>query len=106
MMGAAAFAALTVMGAGLVEFPSTEALDTATTPADSEMTQAAKPGKAERRVRYVRLKPGQKAPRGAKVVREAAPTPRVVVRRIVTPAVNAPSSGATRAAARSRQSGG
>jgi hypothetical protein len=92
------------MGAGLVDFPSAVAEAPAPAPAttDAETTGTTRTTKVERPVRYVRLKPGQKAPEGARVIREAAPTPRVVVRRIVTSNPSQP----TRSVARSRQSGG
>ena len=99
MVGASALAAVTAIGAGLVDFPPTAAEEPSS---QQTATGAAKAEKAERAVRYVRLKPGQKAPKGAKVIREAAPTPRVVVRRVVTPAPSRPA----RTVARSRQSGG
>ncbi|MGD8683499.1 MAG: hypothetical protein PVG27_06105 [Chloroflexota bacterium] len=99
MVGAGALAAVTIIGAGLVDFPPAVAEEPASAPAP---TGVAKVEQVSRPVRYVRLKPGQKAPKGAKVIKEAAPTPRVVVRRVVTPA---PSRSA-RTVARSRQSGG
>jgi hypothetical protein len=49
-------------------------------------------------IRYVRLRPGQRPPPGARVIREAAPTPRIVIDRIVMPQ-------RTRVVTRSRQSG-
>ena len=99
MVGASALAAVTAIGAGLVDFPPAVAEEP---PAKQTATDVAKVEKVKRPVKYVRLKPGQKAPKGAKVIKEAAPTPRVVVRRVVTPA----SSGPARTVARSRQSGG
>ena len=99
MLGAGALAALTVVGAGLVDFPSAVAEEAPTAPAKAGVTTTEK---AKRPVQYVRLKPGQKAPKGARVIREAAPTPRVVVQRVVVPAPR--KSG--RIVARSRQSGG
>lgn len=104
MMGAGALAAVTIMGAGLVDFPSAVAEAPAAAPATTigDGTGATNTRKVERPVRYVRLKPGQKAPKGAKVIQEAAPTPRVVVQRIVTTRPTQPA----RSVARSRQSGG
>jgi len=96
MMGAGALAAVTVIGAGLVDYPMANAEEQTTTQAPAASTVA-----VERPVRYVRLKPGQKAPKGAKVIREAAPTPRIVVRRVVT----SPAKTSTRTVARSKQSG-
>ena len=99
MLGAGALAALTVVGAGLVDFPSAVAEEAPPALAKAGVTTTEK---ALRPVQYVRLKPGQKAPKGARVIREAAPTPRVVVQRVVVPAPR--KSG--RIVARSRQSGG
>jgi hypothetical protein len=98
MMGAGALAAVTVIGAGLVHYPT--AADAPLPTASSEAVAAAT-RQVEREVRYVHLKPGQKAPEGAKVIREAAPKPRVIVRRVVVPAPTRTS----RVVARSRQSG-
>jgi hypothetical protein len=100
MMGAGALAAVSVMGAGLVHFPSAPAVAEGT-PTSRSPADAPKVGQVKRAVEYVRLKPGQKAPKGAKVIKEAAPTPRVVVRRVV---VSAPSRPA-RIVTRTRQSG-
>ena len=106
MMGAGALAAVSVIGAGLVPFPTSQAQ--APTSAPAPAPAGAKVAKIQRPVTYVRLKPGQRAPKGARVIREAAPTPRVVVRRVV---VSAPArstqtvSRSTRTVARSRQSG-
>jgi len=97
MMGAGALAAVTVIGAGLVDYP----MAVAEQPAAPDQAPVVKPTQVKREVRYVRLKPGQKAPKGAKVIREAAPTPRVVVRRVVVPQT----SRSTRTVARTRQSG-
>ncbi len=100
MMGAGALAAVSVIGAGLVHFPTTQAQAPTTAPAPASAGKGV--AKVERPVTYVRLKPGQRAPKGARVIREAAPTPRVVVRRVV---VSAPVRS-TRTVTRSRQSGG
>jgi hypothetical protein len=105
-MGAGALAAVSVIGAGLVPFPTTQAQ--APTSAPVPAPAGARVAKVQRPVTYVRLKPGQRAPKGARVIREAAPTPRVVVRRVV---VSAPArstqtaSRSTRTVARTRQSG-
>jgi hypothetical protein len=97
-MGAGALAALAVVGAGLAELPTSGA---ETGGAVDAGKQTAEVKVVERPVRYVRLEPGQKAPKGARVIREAAPTPRVVVRRV---RVSAPSQ-VQRNVARTRQSG-
>ncbi len=101
MIGAGAVAALAFVAAGLVRFPVADEVVTAAATAPG--TEKARATKEKRSVRYVRLKPGQKAPPGAKVIREAAPKPRVVVR-LVAPA--APTATRTRTTVtRTRQSG-
>ena len=97
-LGATAIAALTVIGAGLVRFPVAADDPVASVPRDEKR---ASPATGERPVRYVRLKPGQKAPKGARVIREAAPTPRVVVRRVTSPA----QQPSVRSVTRTKQSG-
>jgi hypothetical protein len=79
MIGAGAMAALTVIGAGMVRFPvaATEA-----PPAESADGPTTKSAKAQRPVRYIKLKRGEKAPKGAKVIQKAAPKPRVIIRRV------------------------
>ena len=99
MVGAGALAAVTVVGAGLVDFPPAVAEEPLPAPAKAGVTKAER---VKRPVKYVRLKPGQRAPKGAKVIKEAAPTPRVVVQRVVIPA----KSQTRRPVTRSRQSGG
>jgi hypothetical protein len=99
MLGAGALAAVTVVGAGLVDFPPAVAEEPLPAPAKAGVSKAEE---VKRPVEYVRLKPGQKAPKGAKVIKEAAPTPRVVVQRLVVPA----QSQTGRSVTRSRQSGG
>ena len=116
MVGAGALAAMTVIGAGLVRFPVAADELVAVESKGSDRAEARQPKatrtritSAKRQVRYVRLKPGQRAPRGAKVIREAAPTPRVVILRV---AQAAPAAGAAqqpratrRVVTRTRQSG-
>lgn len=109
MVGVGALAALSVIAAGIGRLPGVS-LGSASSSAGPDpgvavMAAALPAGKTrvERPIRYVRLKPGQKAPPGAKVIREAAPTPRVVVRWVTQPS----SSSSMRApVARTRQSGG
>lgn len=83
MVGAGAVAAISVIAAGLVRFPTVadDPAAAAAGAAASGKDGAKAKARSERPVKYVRLKPGQKAPKGAKVIREAAPTPRIVVRR-------------------------
>lgn len=97
MVSAGAVAALTVIGAGLVRFPVTAEDPVPVVP---EPVTARSKVKVERPVRYVRLKPGEKAPKGARVIREAAPTPRIIVQR-----VPAPAQRSVRVVTRTRQSG-
>lgn len=99
MLGAGALAAVTIVGAGLVDYPPAVADEPPSAPAEAG---SAKVEQVKRPVKYVRLQPGQKAPKGARVIKEAAPTPRVVVQRVVVPAPRQSS----RTVARSRQSGG
>jgi hypothetical protein len=104
MVVGGAVAALALFVAGLVRPPAADTAD-ATGPSDG-MTfgrpDATTNIKREPRVRYVRLKPGQKPPAGARVIQEAPPPPRVVVR-----SVPAPSQRSVRIpVARTRQSGG
>lgn len=84
-LGAGAIAAITVMIGGMVRFPVSDptvaAEDSLT--ADAPITQQVR---VEKRIRYVQLKRGQKAPPGATVIDAAQPTPRVVVTRIQQPA--------------------
>jgi hypothetical protein len=99
MVSGGAVAALSLILAGLVRLP-TAAETTNATQADRPAAEAKV--KLERRVRYVRLKPGQNAPPGARVIEEAASKPRVVVKYVATP-----SQRTTRApVVRTRQSGG
>jgi hypothetical protein len=111
MVGAGAVAALSVIGAGLVRYPSATDTTATTTSGKAADSTAAKAGSRKKAsaggavnlqpVRYVRLKPGQRAPKGAKVIREAAPTPRVIVHRVAA----APVAPAVRTVTRTRQSG-
>jgi hypothetical protein len=72
------------MGAGFVRFPSATAVtvDEATAPSTARATHVT----VQHRVRYVRLRPGQRAPAGARVIREDAPAPRIIVRHVAAPA--------------------
>lgn len=106
-MSIGALAALSVMAAGMGRSMTVgqEASAAAADAATATMTSAV-PGKRrlERPVRYVRLKPGEQAPRGARVIREQAEAPRVVVRWVRAPASTSATSRAP--VARTRQSGG
>ena len=99
MVSGVAVAAASLIIAGLVRSPTAAETANATPSAPSHRETKVK---VTRRVRYVRLKPGQDAPPGARVIHEAAPAPRVVVKYVA-----APSQRTTRApVARTRQSGG
>lgn len=105
VLGLSTVAAMSIVTAGLARFPVTTASDElAVEPAP---TAPVVQEQVVHRVRYVQLKRGERAPKGAKVVRRADPTPRVVVR--VIPARPAQRQAASaprpRKVARSRQSG-
>jgi len=98
-LGAGAIAALSIMAAGLIRFP---VADPPVDAQDQQVAQVAvrRPERTEKRVRYVQLTPGQKAPKGATVIDATAPTPRIVVR---TVQVQAPAARVK--PAKTRQSG-
>jgi hypothetical protein len=87
VLGAGTVAAVSIMAAGLVRFP-VPAADGAgdAIAADAGTVETIATARPEVRIKhktvYVQLKRGQKAPRGAKVIAGAVPTPRVVVTRI------------------------
>jgi hypothetical protein len=105
MVGGGAVAALSLFVAGLARPPAVADMASGTDPADgAALVQRDAGGNTKQgsRVRYIRLKPGQKPPAGARVIQEAAPPPRVVVR-----SVPAPTRRSIRVpVARTRQSGG
>jgi hypothetical protein len=100
-VGVGALAALSVIGAGLVRFPASGTVTPTEEPTPGSHRTTAR---LERPVRYVRLRPGQQPPPGARVIREAAPTPRVVVRYVA--GQSSAGSTARQPVARTRQSGG
>ncbi len=96
VVGAGAVAALSIIGAGLVRVPvNADGADPGQAEVAAPARADAKPT-AKRPVKYVRLKPGQKAPRGAKVIREKAPPPRIVVIRAGTSTVTSTGSRTSR----------
>lgn len=102
VLGAGALAGLSVMAAGLVRPPLQGAATDPTAADDRTLAVAGPDVRIVKRIHYVRLAPGEHAPPGAKVIREAAPTPRVVVTTVHArnpPVVH-------RVVVRSRQSGG
>ena len=104
MIGAGAVAALTIIGSGLVRVPV--AGEEAVAQVEATRTRTSLVRKVERPVRYVRLKPGQKAPPGARVIQEAAPAPRVVVRLVPPTRTTVASPTSRQVVTRTRQSGG
>jgi hypothetical protein len=112
-LGAGTIAALSMMTAGLVRFPvaTVQGVGDAVA-ADAGTLETIATARPEVRIKhktvYVQLKRGQKAPRGAKVIDGAVPTPRVVVTRIpaqpaTTRRVSRPA--VRRVVAKTRQSG-
>lgn len=83
VLGAGAFAAASITVAGMVRFPVQPSDAIAADAGSIEVLSTAQPEIIVRhRVRYVQLRPGEHAPKGAKVIDGAVPTPRVVVTRI------------------------
>jgi hypothetical protein len=70
---------MSVITAGLVRFPTPAAVDLT---AVDEPLPTMRHQRVVHRVQYVQLRRGQKAPVGAKVIRGADPTPRVVVQTV------------------------
>lgn len=109
-MGIGALAALSVMAAGMGRLPVVTADGSAAALPEEPLTAAlagdvaTRGTRVERPVRYVRLKRGEQAPPGARVIREKAPAPRVVVRWVSAPSSTSATSRAP--VARTRQSGG
>ena len=111
-LGAGAFAAVSIMTAGLIRFPmstgdaSADAI-TADAPPSTETLSTARPAvRIKHKTVYVQLKRGQQAPRGAKVISGAVPTPRIVVTSYPAKAATARVRPATRrVVTRTRQSG-
>ena len=102
VLGLTTVAAMSVVTAGLVRFPVSETADTA--------ALAPEPPSAAReegvhRVRYIQLQRGERAPAGARVIRRADPTPRIVVRTVPAQR-HATTTPRRRSVTRSRQSGG
>jgi hypothetical protein len=99
MAGAGAIAATSIIIGGLVDVPAVVG--------DGDVgasTSLARPvvEQVQRPVRYVRLEPGERAPKGARVIEASAPAPRIVVQRVVVGRASSPA----RTVARTRQSGG
>jgi hypothetical protein len=93
---------MSIVTAGLVRFPVTSASDAAAI--DAEPTNPVSHEEVIHRIRYVQLKRGERAPKGARVIRRADPTPRVVVR-VVPARRQVAVAPRPRKVARTRQSG-
>ncbi len=101
-LGASAVAAVSIMAAGLVRLPLPAGEAIVADAVSVETLSTARPEvRIKHRVRYIQLRRGQKAPRGARVISGAVPTPRVIVTRL-------PGRPATtrRVVRHTRQSGG
>ena len=116
VIAAGAVAAMTVIGAGLIQYPvdagdPESAVQVASTDgkaAKARVKDKVRKHTVKRPVRYVRLKRGQKAPKGATVIQEAARAPRVVVRRASAPSARAAAPApktSRKPVTRTRQSG-
>jgi hypothetical protein len=104
VLGLSTMAAMSIVTAGLVRAPVASVSD-AEELAIGPATPAAE-AKVVHRIRYVQLQRGERAPKGAKVIRRADPTPRVVVRVVPGKRQAAAPAPRPRKVARSRQSGG
>ncbi|MCY7417677.1 MAG: hypothetical protein LH650_04125 [Chloroflexi bacterium] len=106
VLGAGAIAAVSIMAAGLIRFPVPEGDAIAADAATVETIATAQPEIiVTHRIRYVQLKPGQRAPHGATVIAGAVPTPRVVVTRIAARPAKTRQTPARRVVTRTKQSG-
>ncbi len=85
-LGAGTLAAVSIMAAGLIRIPAAAGDEVVADAADAATTETVATARPEVRIKhrtvYVKLKRGQKAPTGAKVITGTAPPPRVVVTRI------------------------
>jgi hypothetical protein len=109
-VGAGALAAVSVIAAGIGRLPAAPpAALPPVEPVSGALTAAApvQQTRVERPIRYVKLKPGEKAPAGAKVIQAKAPAPRVVVQWVSSGSSATTSSSTPQRApvARTRQSG-
>ena len=118
-LGAGTIAAVSIMAAGLVRFPaatgdtSGDAIAADAAAADAATVETLATARPEVRIKhktvYVHLKPGQKAPRGARVITGKAPPPRVVVTSIPAKAATTrtvrPATRRVVVVTRTRQSG-
>jgi hypothetical protein len=109
-VGAGALAAVSVIAAGIGQLSSEpSAVLPPVEPATTTLAAAVPDSQTRvvRPIRYVKLKPGEKAPAGAKVIQQKAPAPRVVVHWVSSGSSATASSTAPQRApiARTRQSG-
>jgi hypothetical protein len=104
-----AIAAVSIMSAGLVRFPAPSgdaiAADGAAAVSIEILATARPEVIVKHKVRYVQLKPGERAPKGAKVISGAVPTPRVVVTRVAGHAAQTRRVVVHKVVTRTRQSG-
>lgn len=104
MLGIGTVAAVSVMASGMVRFPSsgTSTAELISDPGTDAVTATTQRVDVRHVVRYIHLKPGEKAPPGATVIDANAPAPRVVVDHVAAPA---PKQAPPRVIVRTRQSG-
>ncbi len=106
VLGAGTIAAVSIMAAGLVRFPSASADASVADAMSVDTIATAQPEIiVKHKIRYVQLKPGQRAPQGAKVIAGAVPTPRVVVTRIAARPATTRRTPTQRVVTRTKQSG-
>jgi hypothetical protein len=104
MVGAGTVAALALIGSGLVRVPHADGGASATVETTDPVSAVRE--RVSRRVRYVRLRRGEEAPPGARVIQESAPAPRVVVRLVAPSGPSVSRSPRRTVVTRTRQSGG
>ena len=105
-LGAGTIAAVSIMAAGLVRFPTPSGDAIAADALSVETIATAQPEViVQHRTQYIQLKRGEKAPKGAKVISGAVPTPRIVVTRIAARPAQTQRTVVRRVVTRTRQSG-
>ena len=118
-LGVGTIAAVSIMAAGLVRFPaatgdtSGDVMAADGTSAGAPVTEILATARPEVRIKhrtvYVHLKPGQRAPKGAKVITGKAPPPQVVITHVpgkaATTRVTRPATRRVVVVTKTRQSG-
>ncbi len=105
-LGAGTIAAVSIMAAGLVRSPGPSGDAIAADAMTVETIATAQPEIiVKHRIRYIQLRPGQQAPKGAKVIAGAVPTPRIVVTRIAARPATTRQTPIRRVVTRTKQSG-